>query len=189
MAQPRPVAGVLLVVAAFSRHADALAWARARLEEAYGPVVLASAPYVFDQTSYYEASMGADLRKVLWAFGTLIDPGRMPDVKHASNALEQALAEQRRYPEARPVNLDPGYLTLGKFVLATTKDQAHRLYLRDGIFAEVTLHYQAGRYRPWPWTYADYRLEEVIAFLGSAREYYHDTVSPQRKQGADGYSG
>ena len=70
------------------------------------------------------------------------------------------------------MNLDPGYLVLGKFVLATTKDQAHRLYLRDGIFAEVTLHFQAGAYRPWPWTYADFRIEEVIGFLGAARNYY-----------------
>jgi hypothetical protein len=172
MAQPRPVADVLLIVAAFSRHAAALDWARARLEEAHGPIALASAPYAFDQTHYYEPSMGSDLRKVLWAFRDLIDPGRLPDVKLASNALEDALAAQGLYPEERPVNLDPGYLVLGKFVLATTKDQAHRLYLRDGIFAEVTLHYHAGAFRPWPWTYADYRLDEVIAFLGQAREYY-----------------
>ena len=180
MAQPRPVAGVLLVVAAFARHAAALDWARARLEEAHGPIALASEPYPFDQTRYYEPSMGSELRKVLWAFREPIDPGRLADLKHASNALEETLAGLGSYPEARPVNLDPGYLTLGKLVLATTKDQAHRLYLRDGIFAEVTLHYQAGAFRPWPWTYADYRLEEVIAFLGSAREYYRGAVSGQR---------
>jgi hypothetical protein len=32
MAEPRPPLPVLLVVAAFSRHADALAWARQRRE-------------------------------------------------------------------------------------------------------------------------------------------------------------
>jgi hypothetical protein len=127
-------------------------------------------------TRYYEASMGSDLRKVLWAFRDLGDPARLPDIKHATNALEESLAGQGLYSEARPLNLDPGYLVLGKFVLATTKDQAHRLYLRDGIFAEVTLHYQAGAFRPWPWTYADYRLDEVIAFLGTAREYYRQAL-------------
>jgi hypothetical protein len=120
--------------------------------------------------------MGTDLRKVLWAFRDLIDPARLPEIKLAANALEESLAARGLYPEARPVNLDPGYLVLGKFVLATTKDQAHRLYLRDGIFAEVTLHYQAGAFRPWPWTYADYRLDEVIAFLGSARDYYRQAL-------------
>src|SRR5262249_790678 len=177
MAQPRPAAEVLLVVAAFSRHPAALDWARARLEEAHGPVALASAPYAFDQTRYYEASMGSDLRKALWAFRDLIEPGRLPDIKLATNALEETLASQASHAEARPINLDPGYLGLGKFVLATTKDQAHRLYLRDGIFAEVTLHYQAGAFRPWAWTYADYRLDEGIAFLGSARADYRQSLA------------
>ncbi len=176
MARPRCVANVLLVVAAFSRHNAALSWARARLEEAHGPIALAGPEYVFDQTRYYEASMGEGLRKVLWAFRDPIDPASLADVKLASNALEAELAGQGLYPEERPVNLDPGYLDLGKFVLATTKDQAHRLYLRDGIFAEVTLHYQAGAFRPWPWTYADYRLDGVLAFLGRARESYRQTV-------------
>ena len=60
-------------------------------------------------------------------------------------------------------------MTLGKFQLATTKDQAHRIYLKDGILAEVTLRFEAGEYVPWPWTYADYRLPLVLSFLRLAR--------------------
>jgi hypothetical protein len=172
VATPRPAADALLVVAAFSRHPDALEWARRRLEAEHGPVALASEPFLFDQTAYYEKSMGAGLSKVLWAFRDLIDPARLPDLKLATNALEQELAAQHQYPEARPINLDPGYLVAGKFLLATTKDQAHRVYLRDGIFAEVTLQFQSGSFRPWPWTYADYRLDQVVAFLNAARAFY-----------------
>jgi hypothetical protein len=138
-------------------------------------VALASEPYAFDQTRYYERSMGAGLRKQLWAFAEPVGPDRLPAIKLATNALERELAGGR--PEARPINLDPGYLALGKFVLATTKDQAHRLYLRDGIFAEVTLQYQDGAYRPWPWTYADYRLPEVLAFLAEARQFYRGVLA------------
>jgi hypothetical protein len=177
MARPRPTTAALLVVAAFSRHLDALTWARARLEAKYGPVAMASEPFVFDQTSYYESSMGAVLSKVLWSFADLIDPARLPDIKHDTNALEQELADSGRYPDARPVNLDPGYLVMGKFLLATTKDQAHRVYLRDGIFAEVTLQFSSGTFRPWTWTYADYRLESVIAFLNAAREDYRGRLA------------
>jgi hypothetical protein len=172
MASPRATVPALLVVAAFTRHAEALAWARARLEESFGPVGLAGPLLVFDQTGYYQPTMGADLRKQLLAFRELIDPGRLAEIKLRTNALEQELAQGGAYAEARPVNLDPGYLVQGKFLLATTKDQAHRVYLRDGIFAEVTLHYRAGAFEPWPWTYADYRQAEVRAFLAEAREYY-----------------
>ena len=180
MATPRSPVPALLVVAAFSRHEDALVAARETMERAFGPVALTSEPFPFDQTAYYEPTMGRNLRKQLWAFHDLIAPERLPELKHHTNALEASIAASAAYPETRPINLDPGYLVLGKFLLATTKDQAHRVYLRDGIFAEVTLHYHAGAFRPWEWTYADYRLPEVLAFLEEARTFYRGRLASAR---------
>ena len=134
MAEPRPPVPVLLVAAVFSRHADVLFLARTRLEETYGPVAHVSPAFVFDQTDYYAATMGADLRKQFLAFRDLIAPDRLAEIKRHTNALEHELAQGGKYAETRPVNIDPGYLNLGKFLLATTKDQAHRVYLRDGIY-------------------------------------------------------
>lgn len=167
---------VLLVVAVFSRRPRALAWARARLSEAFGPVALQGEPYEFNHTAYYEPSMGPGLRKQLLAFEELADAARLAEVKQRTNELERALARTGGYPEARPLNLDPGILSLGKFVLATTKDQAHRIYLADGIHAEVTLRYQDGEFRPWPWTYADYREPAVLDFLILARRCYRERL-------------
>ena len=176
MAEPRPPEPILLVVAAFSRHPEALAWARGRLEETYGEVGLASDPYLFEQTTYYEPAMGSGLRKQFFAFRRLAAPDCLADVKRHTNALERDCAASGTYPEERPLNLDPGVLVLGKFLLATTKDQAHRVYLRDGIFAEVTLRYHAGAFEPWPWTYADYRLPCVQEFLLRARDFYRQRL-------------
>ena len=180
MAEPRSPVAALLVVAVFSRHDEAFAWAQTRLEALFGPVGLRSEPFVFDQTTYYEASMGRDLRKQFLAFERLVSPDRLADIKRQTNALENELAVTGVYSEARPVNLDPGLLVLGKFMLATTKDQAHRIYLRDGIFAEVTLRYHDGAFEPWPWTYADYRLPCVHDFLQQAREYYRQRLREER---------
>ena len=162
----------LLVVAAFSRHAEALAWARERLAAAFGLIARGSEPYRFDHTGYYAPTMGPDLLKQFFAFESLVPLDSLAKWKRAAIALEAELAASGRFPEPRPINLDPGLLTLGKFMLATTKDQAHRLYLGDGIFAEVTMRYCDGAYEPWPWTYADYREESVRRFLNEAREYY-----------------
>jgi hypothetical protein len=177
MAQPRAHPPVLLVVAVFSRHAEAHHWADDRLTRRFGPIGLAGEPFAFIQTSYYEATMGPDLTKRLLAFRALVPPDCLPEVKQHTNALEVELAATGTFPEARPLNLDPGILTLGKFLLATTKDQAHRIYLRDGIFAEVTLRFEAGAFEPWSWTYADYRQDCVRDFLRQARDYYRQRLA------------
>jgi hypothetical protein len=167
---------VLLVIAAFSRHADVLALAQERLQALYGPIGLMSVPYDFTQTSYYARTMGTDLRKQFLVFANLVDPDCLPPTKHQTNELEAEVAAAGKWPEERPLNLDPGILSLGKFQLATTKDQAHRIYLRDGILCEVTLRFQEGAFEPWPWTYADYRLPEVREFLREARDYYKERL-------------
>lgn len=172
MAEPRLPDPALLVVAAFSRHPAALDWAAGRLRETYGPIALVSPEYDFIQTRYYEPTMGAALRKRFLVFHDLVAPEILPPVKLQTNRLESELAGTGRFPEPRPLNLDPGLLCLGKFLLATTKDQAHRIYLGSGIHAEVTLRFEAGQFEPWPWTYADYRLAEVRAFLREARDFY-----------------
>jgi hypothetical protein len=182
MAEPRVPAPVLLIVAAFSRHESALAWGRAVLEDTFGPVGLASAPLPFDQTRYYEPTMGSNLRKQFLAFATLVDAAELPRAKLHTNELERQLAATGGYSEERPLNLDPGILNLGKFMLATTKDQAHRVYLRDGIFAEVTLRFERGAFEAWPWTYADYRAPQVHQFLLEARGYYKRRLQETRVQ-------
>ncbi|MEM8680048.1 MAG: DUF4416 family protein, partial [Planctomycetota bacterium] len=76
----------------------------------------------------------------------------------------------------RPLNIDPGYLTLSKLVLASTKNHAHRIYLREGIFAEITLRYQARAWQPWDWTYPDYRRVDFGQFFDRCREYLKTTL-------------
>ena len=180
MGDLRDAPPVLLVVALFSRHTEAMAWARDKLTSIYGPIGLQSPTYEFHHTKYYASEMGMELQKQLVAFEQLVDAERLPDIKVQTNELEGELAGSGRYSERRPLNLDPGILSLGKFMLATTKDQAHRIYLRDGIFAEVTLRYQAGAFEPWPWTYADYREPFVLDFLNLAREFYRQRFLTSR---------
>ncbi len=177
MAEPKAPWPSLLVVAAFSRHPQALDWARRRLESLYGPIAQASEPFSFHHTRYYEATMGPNLRKQLLGFQNLVPSDCLPEVKGQTNSLEAELTAGGQFPEARPLNLDPGLLQLGKFLLASTKDQAHRIYLRDGIFAEITLRYQEGEYVPWPWTYADYREPALHGFLLELRDYYRSQLT------------
>jgi hypothetical protein len=173
MGQVFPSSPVLLVMAAFSRHEAALSWARASAVEAFGPVALDSPTLDFCETDYYESTMGPGLKKVFFAFVELIDPARLVEIKLQTNAWEQEYAEKGEHAEPRPLNLDPGYLTLGKLVLASTKDFCHRIYLDRGIYAEVTLFYRHGCWEHHPWTFADYRREDYQQFFSECRDDLH----------------
>lgn len=167
---------VLLLVAAFSGSPAALAWARDRLVAAWGPLALESAAFEFHETRYYASTMGGDLRKQLWAFRDLIEPSSLPGRKLQTNQWEGECAAHVPTTALRPLNLDPGYLSEAKLVLASTKDRDHRLYLDQGIFAENTLYFRAGRWCSRPWTYPDYQRADYHQFLVRCRDYYRQRL-------------
>jgi hypothetical protein len=170
VAVPRASEPAKLTVGALSAFPDAWERAREALVELYGPAECQVGPLPFDQTDYYAEEMGAPLSRWLLAFERLVGQQRIAEIKHRTNGIEAALASERRWPVDRPVNLDPGYVTLGKLVLATTKDQAHRIAVGEDIYAEVTLRFRSGRFEPLEWTYADYRQEGYLDFFARVRE-------------------
>jgi hypothetical protein len=138
------------------------------LATAFGRTDYQCEPFIFTFTNYYDDEMDGQIYRVLLSFEKLIEPEELVDVKKITNRIELEHAVDGR----RRVNLDPGYLELGKFVLATTKDQQHRLYIRDGIFEDNTLYYRDKHWQHWEWTYPDYRSEEYKEILEIIREIY-----------------
>ncbi len=162
---------VLLVVPVISRHEAALAWAVDRSTEVWGDLALRSESFEFTETSFYERTMGANLKKTFLAFARLIDADELASIKRLTNQWELEYAQQSDHEESRPLNLDPGYITEAKLVLATTKDRDHRIYLGDGIYAEITLYYHHGNWTARDWTYPDYRRADFHQFFTTCREY------------------
>jgi hypothetical protein len=160
----------MLLLAAFSRHGEALDWARQKAVEAWGPIELESPRFDFAETHYYDASMGPGLKKMFFAFQRPIDPETLVDIKLETNRWEEEFAASASHDEPRPLNLDPGYLTQAKLVLASTKDFAHRIYLARGIFAEITLQYKHRRWQHHEYTFADYRRADYQEFFTKCRD-------------------
>jgi hypothetical protein len=157
-----------LVIAVLSSRPSSLPEARKALEERFGPVVFASDPAPWSFTTYYDREMGPGIVRLFWAFDRLVDPAELPSIKLTTNGIENAFREDGN----RKLNLDPGLLSLSRFVLATTKDGSHRIPLHDGIYAEVTLVFERGEFRPFPWTYPDYRTEGCRSVLKEIRDLY-----------------
>jgi hypothetical protein len=173
--QPEPVK---LVASLLTGEYGLLAEAKEALAASFGPIDFESVLLPFDHTDYYTSEFGPDLRRQIVTFEQLVLPEELPAIKRQANELEWALASEGR----RRVNIDPGYLSLGKLVLASTKDHAHRLYLGNGIYGEGTLTYQRGRFRPWPWTYPDYASESYCAMFGEIRARYKVQLKEAKQQ-------
>ena len=138
------------------------------LQERLGPVDMVSAWFHFDFTTYYEKEMGAPLHRRLMVFKPLVQQTELPAIKRMTNELEIVYQRQGQ----RRVNIDPGYLLAERFVLATGKNFTHRIYIGQGIYADLTLIYQKGDFRTLPWTYPDYADRHLIDFLILARNKY-----------------
>ena len=156
----------ILVIGVLSSDTDIEEAILAALEAAFGPVASVSAREPFAWTDYYQAEMGRAIFRYYLEFRNFIDPSRLAAIKAMTNALEMQFSSDGK----RRVNLDPGLLAPGRFVLATTKDRAHRIALSEGIYAELTLIYEKGEFHPLPWTYPDWASEPVRAMLATMRK-------------------
>jgi hypothetical protein len=137
----------------------------------FGEIDYKSKSMDFNFTDYYSKDMGMGLSRRFWSFKNLIDPSRLGLVKIFTNTLEARFARASKVSK-RPINIDPGYITDAKLVLASTKDYSHRIYLGKNIYAEITLFYQKNTFHPNKWTYPDYRTDEYIAVFNDIRAIF-----------------
>jgi hypothetical protein len=159
-----------LVCGVISARDAAFERAEARLAEAFGEIASRSPRFPFDFTDYYEPEMGPGLRRGFVAFRSLVDPSTLAAAKIRTNALEREIsAELGGGAGGRPVNLDPGCLTSAALIMATAKDFAHRIPMRDGIYGHLELLFTRAGVRLLDWTYPDFGRPGVQAFFIAER--------------------
>jgi hypothetical protein len=142
------------------------------LTAAFGPRDFLSQELEFTFSRYYDEEMGTPIRRFFVAFRKLLEPERLAEVKILTGTLEDRFRSQGK----RCINLDPGLLSLSRFILASTKDSSHRIPLVRGIYAEITLMFERGDYRPLEWTYPDYRSPAYRRILKQIRTLYRQQL-------------
>jgi hypothetical protein len=172
---PEPVK---FFVALLWADAAALPETSARLVECFGVVDFVGPDRLFDLTSYYEAEMGANLQRRLIAFQSLRGPDEIVRAKVTCIEIEEALASA----DGRRVNLDVGYLDHNKIVLASAKGAGQKIYLSDGIYADLVARYAEGRYQPFAWTFPDFKDARYDAELGELRAAYLRQIKDWRRE-------
>ena len=146
------------------------------LTKKFGPVLLESEIIPFEFTDYYTPEMGENLWRKFVAFKRMVSPEKLASIKLFTNHLEETYSQNKK----RRINLDPGLLTPARVILASTKDFSHRIYLKSGIYAEITLLFHKGKFETLAWTYPDYRTEPYLGFFLLLRNMYgRDSSRPQ----------
>ncbi|MFA6055053.1 MAG: DUF4416 family protein [Thermodesulfovibrionales bacterium] len=130
------------------------------LGEHFGEILLISPAVPWDHSSHYRYELGPPINRRFIFFRNIFDTGTLADIKLKTNEIEDALSLDGK----RRINLDPGYITLAKVVLASTKNYSHRICLGKGIYAEITLIYRHNTktFTPHMFTYTDYQDKENI---------------------------
>ncbi len=173
-----PFAPQKLVVAILVVDEKLLSPVEEELFKIFGPVDYRSPVLPFTFTRYYEKEMGPVLHRCFFSMQQLVDPADLAQIKITTNQIEESFKIEGH----RKVNLDPGLLSLSRFILATTKENAHRIPLKDGIWAEITLLYTKKDFQPLPWTYPDYATRTYRDILLEIRKLYKTAI------GANGFS-
>ena len=145
---------------------------RPRLEEILGPADYESEPIPFTQTSYYDTELDTPIHRRILSFSRPLPLDGLAEVKLDTNSLEEEWTRGGK----RSFNLDPGYLTQERLVLATGKNFSHRVYLSRGIWADLTLVFHKGDWFDLPWTFPDYASPEIKRHLTRLREMYRDSL-------------
>lgn len=181
MGTPKEPQPVKLFVALLSHHEELFPSVERNLTTLFGSIESSSGPFPWTATDYYEEEMGPELQRRFVSFAPLISPERLPEIKLRTQGLEenyQWIGTERR---KRRVNIDPGYLDVGKVVLASTKNASHRIYLGSGIWGEITLLFHSGSFQSFSYTYPDYVWPETLSFLAALRSLYLNQLKERRK--------
>jgi Domain of unknown function (DUF4416) len=168
MSSPRESEPVKLIASLFSPEKDLVDSLVDELPGLFGPVDWISKACFFDRTRYYEREMGWPLHRRFVSFERLVRPEELVSIKLRTNECEMKYMKG----ETRRINIDPGYITAERLVLATGKNYVHRIYLSRGVYADLTLVFHKGHFEPLPWTYRDYAEPWIREEFRRVRETY-----------------
>jgi hypothetical protein len=133
----------------------------------FGNILSESDEFNFNFTDFYENEFGKNLKKRFVLFEKKINREELAKIKIFSNKTEEKFSKNNK----RTVNLDPGYLTMHNLILASCKEFPHRIYIGNGIYAEVEMMFKKGNQIEFPqYVYLDYKTELARNFFLKGRE-------------------
>lgn len=168
--EPKPVK--LFFAILFSDN-EKLKRAELMLSEKFGEIDFRSQVFDFSETDYYNEEMGENIKRIFISISKLISPDKILIAKKESAEIEKMLSVEGK----RKVNIDPGYIDLNKVVLATFKGGGCKVYIGEGVWIDIMLRYEKGKFQSFPWTFPDFAKSKYSEVLLSIRKIYKQQIS------------
>jgi len=166
MSIPKTPTKAKLVISFISKDKELINSCIKKVGQKFSPADFVTEFVDFTHTSYYEKELGGSLKRRFASFKKLLDRKDLVKVKKLTNLIENETVHSKK----RRINIDPGFLTIENFILASGKNFTHRVYLKDGIFADLTLIFTKNDFKELSWTYPDYKEKAVKDMLRKIRE-------------------
>ena len=151
---------------------DLFARAIDELDHFFGPVLRETEPISWEHSTYYEEELGNNVLRKFVFYARPVDQIDLVEAKKITMEVEIKLGRGITGETLRRINIDPGCMTQAKLVLASSKDFSHRIYIGGGVHAEVTLYFKDESFRPFFYTYQDYKDEKNISLFNAVRKEY-----------------
>jgi hypothetical protein len=172
MSRPVTPAPVLRLCSCLTSKRELLPRLESELIHRFGPLAMKSPVFSFEISNYYEREMGGELERHWYVFEHLFGAEGLADYRLATASIEEALSLDGK----RGVNLDPGYLDLGKLVLASRKEAPDKIYLGRGVWAHTCLRYRDGGFTAPDHSFPDFRDGRFDRFMQEARRLYRSLL-------------
>lgn len=169
MARPQKTGPGKLTVSIIHSSRDALADALSHLEKRFGRVLGETIDLSHTPRSECAEEMGQHLLRRFFTFEREVPRESLPEIKAACHKIESQFGDRIQEFTFRTVNIDPGILSPDNLVMASYREYNHRVYLGDGVYAEIELVYSRGRFVRLPWTDPEFCQSEVIELLSRTR--------------------
>ncbi|MGY8697599.1 MAG: DUF4416 family protein [bacterium] len=133
--------------------------------------------FPFNKTDYYADEMGNELKRCFLSVEGLQSLESAVEWKLKTQEIEKRLSLDGK----RRINLDPGYLDFHRVVLLSGKEGPQKIYLRDGIWADLVLFKERGGYRELAWTFPDLKDGRYDDFFMQVRAEYKAEIKSQQR--------
>jgi len=152
---------------------------RFRSAAVWGAVDHCGDAFPFDMTEYYSSEMGKGLFRTFLSYVNLVDAVSLPWIKELCEELEREYSLEGR----RRLNLDPGYIDLGKLVLASCKYGHQKIPVSPRVYADPVLHFRRSSCESFDWTFPDFRDPRYHSELCSIRNLYKEQLKKTAQKG------